>query len=105
MVRRPPRSTLFPYTTLFRSQLRAARPDPPYTISLRGFSATSSSRLFISIRIAASWCQPLQEIDVPRGARIGLYSDILCEPYEVRFVHDRHHLLDIVREHTICRNV
>src|SRR5260370_28518321 len=27
MIRRPPRSTLFPYTTLFRSQLGAA-PDP-----------------------------------------------------------------------------
>src|SRR3712207_7933447 len=25
MIRRPPRSTLFPYTTLFRSQARAAR--------------------------------------------------------------------------------
>src|SRR3712207_6964610 len=25
MIRRPPRSTLFPYTTLFRSQLRAER--------------------------------------------------------------------------------
>src|SRR3712207_8255198 len=27
MIRRPPRSTLFPYTTLFRSQTRPARPD------------------------------------------------------------------------------
>src|SRR2546425_7428630 len=27
MIRRPPRSTLFPYTTLFRSQLRT--PSPP----------------------------------------------------------------------------
>src|SRR5256885_11346777 len=26
MIRRPPRSTLFPYTTLFRSALRAASP-------------------------------------------------------------------------------
>src|SRR3712207_7945875 len=26
MIRRPPRSTLFPYTTLFRSALRSARP-------------------------------------------------------------------------------
>src|SRR2546430_3853175 len=26
MIRRPPRSTLFPYTTLFRSGLRAGRP-------------------------------------------------------------------------------
>src|SRR3712207_7552440 len=32
MIRRPPRSTLFPYTTLFRSRERAARaplPSPP----------------------------------------------------------------------------
>src|SRR2546430_10093420 len=27
MIRRPPRSTLFPYTTLFRSKLKAANPD------------------------------------------------------------------------------
>src|SRR2546422_5083641 len=29
MIRRPPRSTLFPYTTLFRSSLRAPRRHPP----------------------------------------------------------------------------
>src|SRR5256885_15951520 len=29
MIRRPPRSTLFPYTTLFRSQPPSARPVPP----------------------------------------------------------------------------
>src|SRR2546430_13202003 len=28
MIRRPPRSTLFPYTTLFRSQLPAADTEP-----------------------------------------------------------------------------
>src|SRR3712207_9260386 len=28
MIRRPPRSTLFPYTTLFRSARRARKPDP-----------------------------------------------------------------------------
>src|SRR2546430_13619258 len=27
MIRRPPRSTLFPYTTLFRSRLRAPSPE------------------------------------------------------------------------------
>src|SRR2546430_6188866 len=33
MIRRPPRSTLFPYTTLFRSwdPVRAGRPLPPVT--------------------------------------------------------------------------
>src|SRR2546430_4611851 len=29
MIRRPPRSTLFPYTTLFRSLLAASRKGPP----------------------------------------------------------------------------
>src|SRR2546426_8527769 len=28
MIRRPPRSTLFPYTTLFRSPFRMVREDP-----------------------------------------------------------------------------
>src|ERR1051326_6591324 len=35
MIRRPPRSTLFPYTTLFRSMAR--------TVERRGVAATSSS--------------------------------------------------------------
>src|SRR5437763_12168928 len=30
MIRRPPRSTLFPYTTLFRSRGSGARDDPPH---------------------------------------------------------------------------
>src|SRR5438105_12893322 len=30
MIRRPPRSTLFPYTTLFRSSLRSPRPALPH---------------------------------------------------------------------------
>src|SRR5256885_8307550 len=34
MIRRPPRSTLFPYTTLFRSVDRAARRPRPSTASL-----------------------------------------------------------------------
>src|SRR2546430_10298191 len=29
MIRRPPRSTLFPYTTLFRSVLESSRPGAP----------------------------------------------------------------------------
>src|SRR5436189_4237132 len=30
MLRRPPRSTLFPYTTLFRSRRKAAQPGPEF---------------------------------------------------------------------------
>src|SRR5258708_21466409 len=35
MIRRPPRSTLFPYTTLFRSPARRAPPHPPRVGRLR----------------------------------------------------------------------
>src|SRR3712207_6898975 len=31
MIRRPPRSTLFPYTTLFRSSLREKRSNSPHS--------------------------------------------------------------------------
>src|SRR5438067_3814741 len=33
MIRRPPRSTLFPYTTLFRSRHRVRRPHPEERLS------------------------------------------------------------------------
>src|SRR2546430_8031099 len=42
MIRRPPRSTLFPYTTLFRSSLRIAAPTAAYG-SFRPSPATSAS--------------------------------------------------------------
>src|SRR2546427_3852111 len=35
MIRRPPRSTLFPYTTLFRSERLHARPRIPRWLSVR----------------------------------------------------------------------
>src|SRR5258706_2492136 len=35
MIRRPPRSTLFPYTTLFRSQVDVALADAPHRPELR----------------------------------------------------------------------
>src|SRR2546428_6697820 len=44
MIRRPPRSTLFPYTTLFRSRPRRAKPSrPPKTTRQRLPSASSRS--------------------------------------------------------------
>src|SRR5258705_6877270 len=49
MIRRPPRSTLFPYTTLFRSPRQAlrlrhhpARPEPPRHVRLRGSALVAS---------------------------------------------------------------
>src|SRR5256885_4273646 len=45
MIRRPPRSTLFPYTTLFRSVPRPRRPTAPHRRSIdRRPGASSTSR-------------------------------------------------------------
>src|SRR2546425_8015446 len=46
MIRRPPRSTLFPYTTLFRSKANgSARPSARLTPSAQRSSTASSGRL------------------------------------------------------------
>src|SRR2546422_3898733 len=57
MIRRPPRSTLFPYTTLFRSPVQGpAACRPPDTqarrqhTDLRGLSAAASESFFVGAR-------------------------------------------------------
>src|SRR5690606_8019562 len=59
----------------------AALPLPPYTMSSSGFSATSGSRLFISIRLAASWIQPLAVRFPPRGA-LTVRLPLMVAPFE-----------------------
>src|SRR2546425_5980801 len=44
MIRRPPRSTLFPYTTLFRSRPAASSPSPPPGRSPRRRSSSPAAR-------------------------------------------------------------
>src|SRR2546429_4050912 len=39
MIRRPPRSTLFPYTTLFRSDFRREAVRPPDSFDVQGIRA------------------------------------------------------------------
>src|SRR2546426_6117345 len=44
MIRRPPRSTLFPYTTLFRSSLLGSTlVDRPQTVTLDGSGSSSTT--------------------------------------------------------------
>src|SRR4026207_170860 len=44
MIRRPPRSTLFPYTTLFRSGIRKLRDSPPCAAQRLFFTQRQSAR-------------------------------------------------------------
>src|SRR2546426_2951966 len=48
MIRRPPRSTLFPYTTLFRSQLPEALVMLGATIMLRGAQVSLSKYSYLT---------------------------------------------------------
>src|SRR2546430_9738827 len=43
MIRRPPRSTLFPYTTLFRSTDASSKPTSPKQITPKEFSTNLGS--------------------------------------------------------------
>src|SRR5690349_22533995 len=47
MIRRPPRSTLFPYTTLFRSQRQGAVGDPAFDELLRHVECCRTGRAVI----------------------------------------------------------
>src|SRR3712207_8850004 len=50
MIRRPPRSTLFPYTTLFRSDLRVAR----FGDNMRNVAVTEGDKVEAEIRFGMS---------------------------------------------------
>src|SRR2546426_6355522 len=45
MIRRPPRSTLFPYTTLFRSILEMTSDDPGSEADMKSWSARTGNNL------------------------------------------------------------
>src|SRR5258708_26871327 len=46
MIRRPPRSTLFPYTTLFRSEILCLRSHRDYSGVLRSRGANFAGRIY-----------------------------------------------------------
>src|SRR3712207_8982139 len=56
MIRRPPRSTLFPYTTLFRSMVRVTAAWCAEDNNVRGAGKVLRARL-VHHR-AKSWCRP-----------------------------------------------
>src|SRR6266571_2225100 len=76
MIRRPPRSTLFPYTTLFRSVPATSAPAPPGTWSSRsaGGSDRKSTRLnssHMSISYAVFCLKKKKKTDGLAGGGIG----------------------------------
>src|SRR2546430_13308805 len=77
MIRRPPRSTLFPYTTLFRSRF-------PRTVRGRTRSATSSTA-------ATTWMSTrtrLEEHTSELQSQSNLVCRLLLEKKKIRITHD-----------------
>src|SRR3712207_7182814 len=72
MIRRPPRSTLFPYTTLFRSATAATRTRAA-AVSLLGCRDTRAARqqsLTVGQRDALFYCERLaHSLFLPTGHR------------------------------------
>src|SRR2546423_8698777 len=48
MIRRPPRSTLFPYTTLFRSDFGMDKRRPPGDGVVAGYGTVDGRRVFVA---------------------------------------------------------
>src|SRR2546426_8834585 len=65
MIRRPPRSTLFPYTTLFRSPMRTVRADGSVRLIFIGFAVLDDT----AVRTPRSAASP--ETRAARGAHNG----------------------------------
>src|SRR5687767_15935110 len=74
MIRRPPRSTLFPYTTLFRSQTGDRRPVSNPGLVLQVADPQAAHRLdgeiveLVGVRAPAGECNSLAAVD---GAALG----------------------------------
>src|SRR2546430_17118172 len=56
MIRRPPRSTLFPYTTLFRSPLQSTAPSDRLRFGIIGIGMQGSGLLTNSIELPGVEC-------------------------------------------------
>src|SRR5437016_8467269 len=85
MIRRPPRSTLFPYTTLFRS---AAKQDPvAYRLALLDKSPRAKAVLALAAE-KAGWGQPLPE-RIGRGVSLQfVFATYMAQVAEVEVAKD-----------------
>src|SRR5438309_724694 len=88
MIRRPPRSTLFPYTTLFRSKMRK------FDLYLR----SSRSSYFATFRHQLTILSKTDALDEEKWLNmLGTFVKDWFR-YESHFVHGRDSLVDILKE-------
>src|SRR5438132_4269644 len=69
MIRRPPRSTLFPYTTLFRSR-RCASPAPP--------AVAGAAAVFFSTQLLLQAREKRRARSEEHTSELQSHSDLVC---------------------------
>src|SRR3712207_1923973 len=74
MIRRPPRSTLFPYTTLFRSSCASRSRDSLAKGGERTDLRSSSSRAFGSSSVTARWRHDMRAQASENGVSVRAYA-------------------------------
>src|SRR5258708_10638944 len=93
MIRRPPRSTLFPYTTLFRSRfaLKSSAANPPSASMCDGCSSRAREK---ARRAAARSEEHTSELQSPDH----LVCRLLLEKKKKVFINDRLELAQVADE-------
>src|SRR2546428_5930279 len=76
MIRRPPRSTLFPYTTLFRSQLQHLRHEVEIALEVRGIHDADDHTRPRCVGLAAEEHEPRRSEE--HTSELQSRSDLVC---------------------------
>src|SRR2546429_4833611 len=73
MIRRPPRSTLFPYTTLFRSKKQIASMPRGHQ-----FNTSSNEAIMPTQQIPVSMCEPLENRSEEHTSELQSRLHLVC---------------------------
>src|SRR5438477_4312001 len=98
MIRRPPRSTLFPYTTLFRSQ--TAAPTPPATSLRPGATSPATPNGPPSVRFDHS--ERAEEHTSELQSHVNLVCRLLLEKKKKQKNNNKQHNKNIKDKHHDC---
>src|SRR3712207_9130604 len=101
MIRRPPRSTLFPYTTLFRSL--HGKPDQGVQVRYRKWDALTAGEAG-NPRIAGSGVEPPAPLRLPQLPRQGVLPAAAAHDEDVQPGRSEEHTSELQsRQYLVCR--
>src|SRR2546422_4822539 len=101
MIRRPPRSTLFPYTTLFRSKIAISPKQAP---ALRTASASSPEPGMVrEMRTSPSEMMRSEEHTSELQSRLHLVCRLLLEKKKIDRKHSYGHVRQLPALRSVCQ--